>query len=90
MESGRFHLDLTKHIRIAGQYRLRFRPLAGRVTAVSKVVLKLHDTPEPALLKQYATRPEEMILDMTEVGSTVMVEGLVQGAAEGQVTLQKL
>lgn len=89
-KDGRFQLDVTKQIEVAGQYRLRFRPLAGKVTAITDVVLKLHDTPEPALVKRYATRPDEIVLDITEVGSKVVVEGTVQGASEGEITLQKL
>ena len=89
-KAGRFALDLTKDITAAGQYRLRFRPLEGKVAGVEQVLLKLHGTPQPALVKQYPAHPDEVILDITELGSTVTVEGVVQGAAEGEMTLQKL
>ena len=85
-----FLLDLTKHIDAAKQYRLRFLPRVGTVTALTNVVLKLHGVPEPNLVKNVRNRPNELILDITEVSDSVIIEGRVEGAASGQVLLQKL
>ncbi len=54
------------------------------------VVLKLHGVPEPALVKQYPTHPDELILDITGVAETVELTGEVVGAAAGSMLLQKL
>lgn len=85
-----FSLNLTKHIDSAKQYRLRFVPRTGTVTALSGVVLKLHGVSEPNLLKTVKGRPNELILDITEVSDSVTIEGRVEGAASGEVLIQKL
>jgi alpha-L-fucosidase len=87
---GAFSLDLTKHIDAAKQYRLRFVPSVGIVKALSGVVLKLHGVPQPDLLKTVKGRPNELILDITEVSDSVTIEGKVEDAASGEVLLQKL
>ena len=85
-----FSLDLTKQIDAAKQYRLRFVPRTGTVTALTDVVLKLHGVAEPNLLKTVKDRPNELILDITEVSDSVTLEGHVEGATSGQILLQKL
>ena len=85
-----FSLDLTAKIDQAKQYRLRFVPASGSVTSLQDVVLKLHDVPEPALVKTVKGRPNELILDITGVAETVQISGRVNGAASGQILLQKL
>lgn len=85
-----FSVDLTKHIDAAQQYRLRFVPRTDTVTALTDVVLKLHGVPEPNLVKTIKDRPNELILDITEVSDSVTLEGHVEGATFGQILLQKL
>src|SRR5215472_3115448 len=85
-----FSLDLTKQIDAAKQYRLRFVARTGTVTALTDVVLKLHGVAEPNLLKTVKDRPNVLILDITEVSDSVTLEGHVEGAAFGQILLQKL
>ena len=85
-----FSLNLTKYIDAAKQYRLRFLPRAGTVTALTDVVLKLHGVSEPNLVKKVKSRSNELILDITEVSDSVIIEGHVEGAASGQILLQKL
>ena len=85
-----FSLDLTKHITAAAQYRLRFIPVTGAVTALKDVVLKLHDVPEPNLVKPVPGKLDELILDITGVAETVQITGHIEGPATGQVLLQKL
>jgi alpha-L-fucosidase len=85
-----FSLDLTSKIDAAKQYRLRFIPQAGSITALKNVVLKLHDVPEPGLVKHVNGKIDELILDITGVAETVHIEGQVEGAGNGQILLQKL
>jgi alpha-L-fucosidase len=85
-----FSLDLTKKIDAAKQYRLRFIPKDGKVTALKNVILKLHGVSEPKLIKSVPGKPNELILDITGVAETVQVSGQVEGASAGQVLLQKL
>jgi alpha-L-fucosidase len=88
--SGRFSLDLTKKIDAAAQYRLRFVPASGKITALRNVVLKLHGVSEPGLIKPVRGKPDELILDITGVAETVQISGEVLGAPAGQILLQKL
>jgi alpha-L-fucosidase len=85
-----FSLDLTSKIDAAKQYRLRFIPRAGTITALRNVVLKLHDVAEPGLVKRVNGKVDELILDITGVAETVHIEGQVEGAGDGQILLQKL
>ena len=87
---GKFSLDLTSKIDSAKQYRLRFIPTSGEVTAVRAVVLTLHGVAQQNLVKPVTGRRGELILDITEVGGTVQITGTVEGAAAGQILLQKL
>ncbi len=84
-----FSLDLTKKINAAAQYRLRFIPKTGSVTGFKDVVLKLHGVSEPDLLKK-PMQPDELLLDITGVAETVQIAGHVEGAATGEILLQKL
>ena len=87
---GHFSLDLTRKITAAAQYRLRFIPTAGKVTAIRNLVLKLHGVPNPTLIKPVPRKPGELLLDITGVAETVRISGEVLGASSGQVLLQKL
>ena len=84
-----FHLDLTKYLGAAAQYRLRFVPSAGQVELLEALTLTLHGVPEPALLKPVAHHPDEVLLDITETGGEVLLQGRVVGAEGGSVTLQQ-
>ena len=88
-KNGSFSLDLTKKIDAAAQYRLRFIPKSGSVTGFKDVVLKLHGVSEPDLLKK-PMQPDELLLDITGVAETVQISGTVEGAANGEILLQKL
>ncbi len=85
-----FSLDLTKLIDRAAQYRVRFVPYTGAVTALSGVVLKLRGVAQPDLLKHLPGTPDELLLDITGVDEVVQLSGTVQGAASGEILLQKL
>ena len=85
-----FSIDLTAKINAAAQYRLRFVPRTGSVTALSNVVLKLHEVSQPKLVKPVRGKTDELILDITGVAETVQLSGQVQGADQGQILLQKL
>ncbi len=89
-KANTFSLDLTAKINAAAQYRLRFVPHSGTVTALTDVVLKLHGVSEPAMLKQSSARRDELLLDITGVAETVQISGHVVGASNGEVLLQKL
>ncbi len=85
-----FHLDVTKHINAAAQYRLHFVAIGGTVEALTGLTLRLHGVAEPALVKQRSGHPEEVVLDITELGGSVTLDGRVEGADRGSVTLQQL
>jgi alpha-L-fucosidase len=88
--AGAFTLDLTDKIKSAAQYRLRFVPKQESITAIQNVVLKLHGSAEPSLIKPSKSKRDELILDITEIGGTVQVTGTIVGATSGQILLQKL
>jgi alpha-L-fucosidase len=85
-----FSLDLASKIDAAAQYRLHFVPKDGAVTAIRDVELKLHGVPEPGFIKPAKGQPNDLILDVTEVGGTIQVSGRVEGAKSGEILLQKL
>lgn len=87
---GAFSIELTSKVTAAEQYRLRFIPHTGTVTGLKEVVLKLHDVPEPNFIKPVKGRTNELLLDITGVAETVHVSGRVEGAANGDILLQKL
>jgi hypothetical protein len=53
-------------------------------------VLKLDDAAEPNFVKPANGKVDELILDITGVAVKVRVSGLVEGASNGDVLLQKL
>ena len=85
-----FSLDLTSKISAAAQYRLHFVPKNGIVTAIRNIELKLHGVPEPGFIKPAKDQPNDLILDITEVGETIQLSGSVEGAKSGEILLQKL
>jgi len=94
-EAGDWHnnvflIDLTAKIDAAAQYRLRFVPRTGTVTGLRNLVLKLHGVAEPDFIKAVKGKANELILDITGVAETVQLSGQVEGAASGDILLQKL
>lgn len=87
--NGAFSIDLTSKVSAAAQYRLRFIPRMGAVTGIKNVVLKLHDVPEPSFIKPVKGRVNELQLDITGVAETIQISGRVEGAASGDILLQK-
>jgi alpha-L-fucosidase len=85
-----FFIDLTAKIDAAAQYRLRFVPRTGTVTGLKNLVLKLHGVAEPNFIKAVKGKANELILDITGVAETVQISGQVEGAANGDILLQKL
>ena len=89
--NNHFTLDLTPHIQTAAQYRLRFVPSEGIVVSVAELMLTLHGTPASRYLKHDPSHPDELLLDITGKGEpSASLTGAVQGAATGQILLQKL
>jgi alpha-L-fucosidase len=89
-KNNSFSIELTAKIDAAKQYRLRFVPSTGTITGIRNVELKLHDVLEPNFIKPVVGKKDELILDITGVEETVHVSGEVEGAASGDVLLQKL
>jgi len=63
--NGSFALDLTKHIPVAGQYALRFRPEQGVVHGFKVVALEIGGVVTPSLLQIDRKRQDELLLDIT-------------------------
>jgi alpha-L-fucosidase len=89
-QNSHFSLDLTKQITAADQYQLRFIPLGGAVTGLHDIALRLNGVASPAYVSYSSAQPGQLLLDMTSVGVTVQLTGTVDGAARGQIILQKL
>jgi len=51
-------------------------------------VFRLHDVPEPNLVKHVTGKPDQLILDITGVAETVRVDGQVEGASSGEILLR--
>ncbi len=85
-----FELDLTKEIAAATQYRLRFVPESGEVTAIRSVRLLLDGAPEADLVSADARDKSSLILTMTAIGQQIVVSGTVEGAASGTILLQAM
>ncbi len=85
-----FSLNLTSKIRAAAQYRLRFVPRTGTVTALTNVVLKLGNVREPQFVKPVDGKANELLLDITGVAETIQISGQVMGAASGDILLREL
>jgi alpha-L-fucosidase len=85
-----FQVDLSKHVSAATQYRLRFIPESGKVTAIRNAKLLLNGTPESSLVRVDPSAENALILTITALGETVVVSGTVTGAAQGTILLQKM
>lgn len=85
-----FEIDLTGQIQAATQYRLRFVPESGEVTAIRNLRLLLNGVLEPNLVSTDPTDKSSLILTITAIGQKTIVSGAVVGAASGTILLQKL
>lgn len=86
-----FAIDITSQVQAAAQYRLRFVPMVGSISALRGIVLKLGGVSEPTLWKHVSGRPDELMLDITGTHErTAEISGTVEGASEGQILLQKM
>lgn len=89
-KESKFDIDLTAHIKDAAQYRLRFIPTEGKVTAIEGAELLLDGVPAPHLVKADPAAPDALILTMTAIGQKAVLRGHVQGAEQGTILLQKV
>ena len=87
---GSVHIDLTTKIQSATQYRLRFVPQSGSVTAIHDPVLILDGIRHPELIHPVKGSNDRLILDITSVGPKVIFEGRIEGANAGSILLQKM
>ena len=87
--NGSFALDLTKHILVAGQYALRFRPEQGAVHGFKVVALQIGGVVTPGLLQIDRKRQDELLLDITGLDQSIEVSGQVIGASKGSVLLER-
>jgi len=86
----KFEVDLSRKITAATQYRLRFVPESGQVSAIDSVKLLLDGASEPHLIHADPTNPAQLLLDITGIGQKVVVSGTVTGAERGTILLQKM
>ena len=89
-EGGKFQIDLTKKIKDAAQYRLRFVPQQGKVSSIGGVELLVDDVPEPGLIHADSANAGQLVLDMTGIDQKVVVRGIVRGAEQGAILMQKM
>lgn len=89
-KDGRVHLDLTKQIKAAAQYRMRFVPEDGNPVRVTFLKLVVDGVSQPQLLRREAGHPDTVLMDITGLGQTIVVIGQIDGAPEGTVLLQKI
>ena len=89
-KDGRFEVDLRGRTEEAAQYRLRLMPSEGSVTGIRDVELMLGGALQPKMLKKVPGRPNELILDVTGMGDSGTISGVVEGAARGQMLFGKL
>jgi len=87
--NGVFAIDLTKGIRVAGQYSLRFCPERGAVTGIRDVVLELGGVSEASLVRASPSKKNELVLDITGLDRSVYVRGNVEGAEAGSILLER-
>jgi len=86
---GSFSVDLTKHITVAAQYALVFRPQQGTVRRLRDVVLELGGIPAPALVKTSSAHSDELLLDITGLDRSIRIQGSVDGADAGAILLER-
>ncbi len=86
----KFDIDLTAKINDAAQYRVRFVPASGTVTAIESAELLLDGAPAPHLLRADPSAHDALILTMTAIGQKVTLLGAIKGAEQGAILLQKM
>jgi alpha-L-fucosidase len=84
-----FSVDLTKHIKVAGQYALRFQGTTETVTGFSGIVLEQGGVATPSLIKASRTKKNELLLNITGLDSSIKVSGKVLGAEAGSILLER-
>ncbi len=87
---SKFEVDLTKKIKDATQYRLRFIGDSARVSGVGDVRLLVGGAMEPQLVRHDPRAANVLILTMTEVGQRVVISGTITGAERGAVLIKKM
>lgn len=85
---GEFSVDLTKHIKVAGQYVLRFQAPVGAVTGIEGFVLEQGGVATPALIR-VGRKKNELLLNITGLDSSIKVSGKVVGAEAGAILLER-
>jgi alpha-L-fucosidase len=86
----RFEVDLTGKIKEATQYRVRFVPANGTVTSIQNTELLLDGASAPRYVHADPTAHDLLILTMTAIGQKVVLRGVIEGAEQGTVLLQKM
>jgi alpha-L-fucosidase len=86
---GQFSLNLGKAIVAAAQYTLRFIPATGTVQGFDHVSLAIGGVASPQFVHVSATRKDELLLDITALNSSIVLTGVVPGAAQGEITLDR-
>jgi alpha-L-fucosidase len=86
-EKGAFSVDLTKMVKVAGQYGLRFQPSVGTVTGFEGVMLELGGVEAPALVR--VSKKNELLLNITGLDGLIRVSGKVIGAESGAILLER-
>lgn len=89
-KDNKFEVDLTAKIKDAAQYRVRFVPAGGAVTAIQDVELLLDGAPAPRYVHADPSAQDALILTITAIGQKVILRGTVEGAEQGSVLLQKM
>lgn len=87
--NGSFSLELDRHISVAAQYALRFRPAQGMVTGFQDIVLNLGGIPAPSLVRSSPKRSDELLLDITGLDRSIRIQGRVKGAGTGSILLER-
>jgi alpha-L-fucosidase len=85
----KFEVDLTEKIKEATQYRVRFVPFDGRVTAIEGAELLLDGASASHLMHAAPSARDALILTMTAIGQKVILRGTIEGAEQGAILLQK-
>ncbi len=87
---SKFEVDLTRKIKDAAQYRLRFIGDGAQVSGIGNVRLQVGGAAEPQLVRRDPRASNILTLTMTEVGQKVVISGTIAGAARGTVLIQKM
>lgn len=84
-----FHIDLTSQIKQAGQYLVHFTPQRGSIKALRNVEILFNGASEPKLVQYIPDAPGSLLLDITEIGAKIELQGSVDGASKGAILLQQ-